>query len=184
MLGIALALAGTATAAVEATGMEPQLRIIRQEAARRGWPVICVGHAGEEGVIRIGVPPGTPRATIDSFDDQLMKVASSVTGLEETKSTTCDLQPRMESPESTRVLMLATGPGQKDAGLLAVAQECGYTRAYWRPTRPEDVARFGGKVDWKKWPITLDAGEDASARRGPLICFANLGLQPLVKHKR
>jgi hypothetical protein len=186
MFALALALMGDAPMAVAATGMEPQLRVIRQEAAKRGWPITCVGHAGEEGVIRVGVPAGTPREAVDGFIDTLMAVASSAgnLGVDATKPT-CDQEPPVRGDSSNQpVRTLIFTAGDRDARLLTVAHECGFAHAYWRATRPEDIARFNGQVDAKKYPVTLDAGENADARLGPVTCFVNLGTRPLLKRKR
>ena len=183
MLIVALALGGAVPMAVEATGMEPQLRVIRQEASKRGWPITCAGHVGEEGVIRVGIPPGVPRDTVDGFIEALTPVASSIgnLGVDASKET-CDHEPvKQGSSEPVRTLTFMAEPNSR---LLAVAQECGYAKAYWRPTQPEDVANFKDQLDAKKYPTTLDAGEDAAARYGPLVCFLNIGLTPLVKHNR
>lgn len=184
MFAFALALGGAAPMTVEATGMEPQLRVVRQEAAKREWPITCVGHAGEEGVVRVGIPSDVARETVDGFLEALTPVASSVgnLGIDASKKS-CDQKPvQTRSSEPVRTLTLM---GEPDARLLAVAQECGYAKAYWRATQPEDVAKFRGQLDTKRYSATLDAGEDAAARYGPLICFLNIGLTPLVvKHSR
>ena len=183
MLALALALGGAAPMAVEATGMEPQLRVVRQEAAKREWPITCVGHAGEEGVVRVGIPSGVPRETVDGFIKALTPVASSVGNLAvDASKETCDHEPVQQgSSEPVRTLIFMADP---DARLLTVAQECGYAKAYWRPTQPQDVAKFKDQLDAKKYSTTLDAGEDAGARYGPMVCFLNIGLTPLVKRRR
>jgi hypothetical protein len=156
--------------AIEATGMEPQLRLIREQAAKRAWPITCMGHAAEEGVVRIGVPSGTSAEALDGFTEALKSVASSIGNLGVNPSKqTCDREPvRTESPGEARALIFTTG---EDPQLLRVAQECGFANAFWRATRPEDVASSRGQIDAKKNPTTLDAGENASARYGPLTCF-------------
>jgi hypothetical protein len=184
MLAFALALFGAVPIAVQATGMEPQLRIVRQAAANRNWPITCVGHAGEEGVVRVGVPAGVSREAVDGFIEAVTSVASSVgnLGVDASKQT-CDQAPvQVTSSEPVRTLTFTTG--ERDARLLAAAQECGYAKVHWRPIRPEDIAIFKGQLDTTKYSTTLDAGEDASARYGPMTCFVNIGLAPLFKHKR
>jgi hypothetical protein len=124
------------------------------------------------------------REAVDGFIKALTSVASSVgnLGVDASKQT-CDQEPvQVGSSEPVRTLTFTTG--ERDARLLAVAQECGYAKAYWRPTRPEDVATFKGQLDATKYSTTLDAGEDASARYGPLTCFLNMGLTPLFNPKR
>ena len=167
--------------------MEPQLRVVRQEATKRGWPITCVGHAGEEGVIRVGVPAGTPRRAVNGFIEAVTPVASSVgnLGVDATKQT-CDQEPPILEGEGSdqpgRTLTFTAG--QRDARLLSVAHDCGFTHAYWRATIPQDVERFNGKVDAKKHALTLDAGENANVRYGPMMCFLNMGIRPLLERKR
>ena len=174
MFGFALGLIGASSMAVEATGMEPQLRVVRQAAAERSWPITCVGHAGEEGVVRVGIPRGTPHEAVDGFIETLRPVASSVgnLGVDPTKRS-CDREP-VHDGRSAPVRELIFTTGERDPRLLAVAQQCGYSRAYWRPTSPDDVLKLGGRLDAKKYPTTLDAGEDAATRYGPMICFMNM----------
>ena len=163
--------------------MEPQLSVVRLEAAQRKWPITCVGHAGEEGVVRVGIPFGVPRKTVDGFIDALTPVASSVGNLDvDANKKACDHEPfQKRSSVPVRTLTFMTNP---DARLLTVAQECGYAKAYWRPTQPADVTKFKVQLDAKKYATTLDAGEDADARYGPLVCFLNIGLTPLGKLRR
>ena len=92
---------------------------------------------------------------------------------------TCDREPvKGGGSEAVRTLTFTTEP---DARLLAAAQQCGFAKAYWRPANPEDFAKFSGRLDTKKYSITLDAGENFAARYGPMICFLNIGLTPLVR---
>ena len=183
MIALGFALTGASPIAVAATGMEPQLRVIRQEAAIRQWPITCVGHAGEEGVIRVGVPAGTPDRAVDGFIDAVKTVASSVgnLGVDPTKQS-CDQEPvRVESSDVVRDLIFAEKP---DPRLLALAKDCGYSGAYWRQTTTEDVATVGGQIDAKKLPNTLDAGENAGTRYGPMTCFSKMSFSLLQKPAR
>ena len=184
MFALGLALLGAAPMAVEATGMEPQLRLVRQQAAQRGWPIVCVGHAGEEGVVRVAIPSGTSRQAVDGFIEAATSVASSAGSLGVNASKqSCDREPvRVESSNPVRTLFFTTGV--REPRLLAVAHDCGYAKAFWRTTRPDDVARFGGQLDAKKYFNTLDADEDAAARPGPLACFIQIGLSSLLRHGR
>ncbi|HEY7808384.1 MAG TPA: hypothetical protein VIC34_14395, partial [Croceibacterium sp.] len=63
----------------------------------------------------------------------------------------------------------------------AVARDCGFPNAYWRSAQPKDVAQFRGKIDLKKYSMVLDAGRDTRTLYGPLVCFLNLGIRPLVR---
>jgi hypothetical protein len=179
MFGFALALTASSMA-VEATGMEPQLRVIRQAAAERSWPITCEGHAGEEGVVRVGIPLGTSRAAVDDFIETVRPVASSVgnLGVDPTKQS-CDREP-ISGGSSAPVRNLIFTTGERDPRLLTVARQCGFWSARWRPTTPEDVLKVGGRLDAKKYPTTLDAGEDVTTRYGPMICFLNM--RPHLPH--
>jgi hypothetical protein len=174
MLAFALVLVVSVPMAVQATGMEPQLRIIREQAAKRNWPITCVGHSGEEGVVRIGVPAGTPSQAVDDFEETIKGVASSWgnLGVDATKAT-CDQEPvRVVGEGEMRTLIFTAG--EPDPRLRAVAHDCGFPKAYWRATAPDDVARFGGRVDVKKFSNTLDAGENIVTHYGPMLCFLNM----------
>ena len=174
MLALFVALAVTAPTAVEATGMEPQLRIIREAAAERRWPITCVGHDGEQGVVRIGVPAGTSREVVDGFIQSISSVASEAGDLGlNARNETCDREPvRMEASPPVRQLLFIAG--QPEPRFLAVAKECGFSRAYWRATSDKDVAALGGALDIKKYSTVLDAGENTAARYGPTVCFMKM----------
>ena len=168
MMTFILALAAVSPTAVQASGMEPQLRIIRQAAAERTWPITCVGHSGEEGVVRIAIPAGTPDAAVNSFIVVVKSVASSF-GNHRVDRQSCDeTPPLVEGGVPVRHLVFTT---ERDQGLLSVAQECGYSKAFWRSTTPDDTTGVRGRLATKKYPNTLDAGENAAARNGPLMCF-------------
>lgn len=172
MLAFVLALMAPAPMAVQATGMEPQLRIIREQAAKRNWPITCVGHSGEEGVLRVGVPAGTSNEAVYEFE-KAISVASSWgnLGVDATK-TTCDQEPalRVEGGGEMRALIFTAG--ERDSQLLATAHDCGIPKAYWRATDQEDLARFGGRLE--KLSNTLDAGENILSHLGPMLCFVNM----------
>lgn len=188
MLAMALALSTAVPAAVEATGMEPQLRLIRDQAAKLGWSITCVGHAGDEGVIRIGVPNGTSSKAVDSFEAGLIGIASSVSNVPpDADRDHCDREPTRTETSGPPDQTLTFWPGaelktgDKASRLLTVARECGFPNARWRSTQPEDVARFKGRIDSRKFSMVLDAGRDTRTLYGPIICFLNLGIQPIVR---
>ena len=54
--------------AADVTGMEPQLAIIRRDAARLGWRITCEGNAGEERVLRLTIPAGSGAEVRSYFD--------------------------------------------------------------------------------------------------------------------
>jgi hypothetical protein len=174
MLAFALTLMAKAPMAVEATGMNPQLRFIRQEAAKRKWPITCVGHSGEEGVLRIGIPPSTPSQAVDDFERAIQDVASSWANLgADAKKATCNREPVRQSVDGVVQVLILSAHG-RDPRLLAVAHDCGFPEAYWRATAPEDLARFGGRVDLNKFSNALDAGENVATHYGPTMCWVNM----------
>jgi hypothetical protein len=171
MFGFALALIASSMA-VEATGMEPQLRVVRQAAANRGWPITCVGHAGEEGVVRVGIPPGTSREAVDGFIDALTPVASSVgnLGVDPSKQS-CDHE-AVNDGDTTPQRALAFGDAQTLYALQSIARECGYLRAYIRPrSAADDKVFFAWSVSPPNQTLdhTLDSGDDEPSRYG-LAC--------------
>lgn len=188
MLALALALSTGLPAAVEATGLQPQLRLIREQAAKLGWPITCVGHAGDEGVIRIGVPNGTSSNAVENFEADLIGIASSVTDVPpDADQEHCDRKPTRTESSGPPSRTLIFWPGaefntdDKASRLLAVAHDCGFPNAHWRPIRPEDVEQFSGKIDPNKDSMVLDAGRDTRTLYGPIICFLNLGVRPLIR---
>ena len=157
--------------------MPPQLAIIRDKAANRGWQVICQGRSGEEGVVRVAVPSGTSRVDADSFQTEIQRVASSTSPVsaEAARQPGCDRDPTATSgPEQQ--FALAFGPSDYLAKLIDIAKACGFSKAYVRPMRqgdgPPDI-----RLEWS----TLDAGENVTPRYGPTVCFLNLGITPLMK---
>jgi hypothetical protein len=166
-----VALTAAGPTALEATGMEPQLRIIREAAAARKWPVTCEGRAGEEGVIRIEIPPGVPSEQMDAFENSIKLVASSWGSLGvNAKKPTCDREPVRSEGADPPAHILIFGNGEEDPRLVTLARECGYATAYWRAVRAEDYAWFGGTLDKYHAKTALDAGESLN-RYGPMTCF-------------
>jgi len=175
ILALLLAAGAAEPETLVASGMEPQLRVVRQEAARRHWPILCEGSYGDQGEVKIDVPAGTPEAEIDSFRELMASVASSYGDAVERVCERVLLAPDVSGP---RVTMLYIGVDKDDEQLLRVARECGYAKAHWRPARVEDMGRYKGQPQLTKYFFVLDAGEDLLARYGPLTCFQVLGLKP------
>ena len=169
----------TAPAGIDATGMDLQLRVIRNLAAQRGWSIVCEGRAGEEGVVRLKAPAGTGPDGIKAFSDEALKAASSAEPItaEEATSKTCN-QEAMSDGDVARQRALAFGPAAQLDRLQAIARECGYQHAYVRPRNTADADVF---FAWTLPPPThtLDSGEDAPSRYGPRVCFMNMGISPL-----
>jgi hypothetical protein len=69
-LATAASINGKGVIAVDVTGMDPQLAIIRRDAARLDWRVICEGSAGEERVLRLTFPNRSEKAVRSYFDPQ------------------------------------------------------------------------------------------------------------------
>lgn len=174
MIALLLALAAPEPRALEASGMEPQLRVVREEAAKRKWPILCEGLYGDQGTVKVAVPSDASEAERASFWEVMASVASSYG---DSVELTCEkVTLPVDDSVDLRTLFLTTT--DHSDRLLKVARECGFTKAFWRPARPEELAPFEGHVpNLKKYSIALDAGENALARYGPLSCFEVLGLE-------
>jgi hypothetical protein len=129
----ATAPAGPLPVAIDATGMDPQIRLMREQAATQSWPITCMGHAGEEGVIRIGIPPGTSNETVERFEAVIRPVASSTQPIyPDNPEKGCDHKPIIMESAGSPESVLTFSAGGEDAQLLGVARDCGYARAHWR----------------------------------------------------
>jgi hypothetical protein len=175
VLSIALAaappVAGTPLVAADVAGMEPQLSIIRRDAAERGWRISCEGRSGEERVIRIVFPTPTSQASIAPYFDHLgssMRYYSR----EQPAPEGCDQSEPQIATGSAPVRMLEIGPRSRIEPLVSVARACGYAGAALRERRPSDSipAAVGAQSDW----LVIDPGEDATARYGPLMCWIQM----------
>jgi hypothetical protein len=163
---------------IDATGMEPQLRIIKSIATQHGWSVTCEGHAGEEGVVRLEAPAGTDASGVKVFADSIIKVASSTNAItaQEAASKTCDRE-AMSDGNTAPQRALAFGPASALGSLATIARECGYQHVYVRPRNAADDD--ASSAYWVGPPTdTLDTGEDVPSRYGPRVCFMNLGIFP------
>ena len=173
MLLLMMAIAAAPPVAADATGMEPQLTIIRRDAAERGWAIICEGRSGEEGVVRLAFPPDTTREAIDAYFDPNRYVGSSAHfySSEGDLPSGCDHEPPTISA-SQPVRTLAFGPRGHLDRLAELARACGFARAAVRERRNGDLPEgtTGMPEDW----LTLDAGEDIGSRYGPSLCFLNI----------
>ena len=170
--------AASATVAVDAAGMEPQLRVIREAAGQRSWPITCQGHAGEEAVIRIGVPSGTDQTQVDGFVASVGETASVWRELRagEALRPGCDLdEPKETANFSQRAL--AFGNHEELVRLEATARQCGFGNARIRPWIAKDSPWLKPRAGW----FALDAGEDSVSRYGPLMCFTNIGRLPALQ---
>lgn len=158
--------------AIDVTGMDPQLAIIRRDAARLGWRITCEGRAGEERVLRLAIPPGADEAVRSYFDpqDHLGSSTRFYSG-DDTPPESCDLEPPTTG-SSRPSSVLALGPRAELTPLARIARACGFTSAGIRSRRQDDVPAGTPRLqdDW----LTLDAGEDAIPRYGPTICFLQM----------
>ena len=179
MLFWLLSFAPAPPVAVDVTGMAPQLEIIRRDADQRGWRISCEGRAGEEGVIRLAFPSGIAREEIDTYFDADHHLGSSQRYYyaRDTLPEQCDQEPAVSSA-SEPAPVLALGPRESLSGLTEVARACGFAGATLREIRAQDI--LSGQPDPPENWLALDAGEDASARHGPAICFLQLGVRPLL----
>jgi hypothetical protein len=173
MLLLLLALLSDPPVAVDVTGMPPQLAFFRRAAAEQGWQIACEGRAGEEGVLRLSFPRGIAQDMLDDYFTGPRHRASSTAFYfrDRPPPGNCDHRPSEGQWSSTPTLNLAFGPRDALARLAAIARACGFSRAAVRERRDVDLpAGADAGADW----ATLDAGEDAGRRYGPLICFINM----------
>jgi len=164
---------GGAPKVMDISGMKPQLKIVRSEVARRGWKILCEGHRGEEGILRVEGPSG-PLAS-EKFTAWAGEIASSIVDVQESEASnsTCDREPN-QSFSSRPQFVLAFGTQEQLVKPEAVARACGFAKTYIRPWKAGDAPGVEPKPGW----LALDAGEDIMSRDGPFICFVNLGLKP------
>lgn len=182
LLSIALAaappVAGTPVVAVDVAGMEPQLSIIRRDAAERGWRISCEGRSGEERVIRIVFPSPTSEARIQPYFE-LLGSSMNYYSAEHPAPERCDQSEPQTGTGNAPVRMLGIGPRSRIEALVSVAQACGYAGAALRARRPDDPVPVaaGAQNDW----VVIDAGEDAGARYGPLICWIQMSYRAMTR---
>ena len=178
MLLLLLSLTAAPPVAVDIIGMEPQLTIVRRDAAERGWRISCEGRAGEENVIRLSFPSGTPAGAIRSYFDPDHHLGSSAHYyyLGDALPDRCDHEPTFTS-SSAPLQALVVGPGNLLERLAVIARACGYSGAAIRARRSGDIP--AGAADPPEDWVTLDAGEDAGVRYGPSICFVQMQYRAL-----
>ena len=159
--------------AADVAGMEPQIEIIRRDAAEHGWQITCEGRSGEERVVRLAFPPGAAEATIRAYFYPQNHIGSTHRFYYKSypPPERCDHEPPSTSA-SPPARVLALGPREQLTRLVTVAQRCGFTMAAVRKPRRDDVPGQAAPFpdDW----LALDAGEDASPRYGPSICFLQM----------
>lgn len=177
-----LSLMAAPPVAIDVTGMAPQLAIVRRDAAARGWQISCEGRSGEEGVVRLNVPPGTPAQAIEAHFDPNHHFGSQLRYYYagDILPARCDGESAVGS-SSSPVRVLAIGLRGDLAPLAEIARACGFSQAALREVRQEDLlaGQASPHQDW----LALDPGEGAGARSGPLICFIQLGVRPLVSRQ-
>jgi hypothetical protein len=159
--------------AVDVAGMEPQIGILRRDAAEHGWRITCEGRSGEERVLRLTFPQGASAAAIRTYFDAEHHVGSSSRFYYpgDLPPAGCNREPpTATAPAPMRVL--GFGPARALTRLAGIARACGFTRAAIRAQRTGDfpAATARRRADW----LTLDAGEDMTPRYGPTICFIQM----------
>ena len=173
MLLLLLSATAAPLIAVDVTGMEPQIEIVRHDAADRGWQITCEGHAGEEQVLRLALPRRAPQAAAIAYFERGDHLGSSRRFYYEGDPLPqgCDQEPPSFSA-SEAIRVLAFGRRERLTRLASMARRCGFTRPEVRERRQNDLPPWSrrGHDDW----LTLDAGEDARARPGPLMCFIQM----------
>jgi hypothetical protein len=165
-----------APVAVDVAGMGPQISVIRRDAALRNWRISCEGHSGEETVIRLIFPAGTSGATVMAyFGPGSLGSSKRFYSLTDPPPDGCDEEPSTTSGAPLR--QLGFGPPSLMATQASVARACGFAGVRLRARRRDDVipAAFASHRDW----LILDAGEDALARTGPLLCVVQMGYRAL-----
>jgi hypothetical protein len=164
---------------VDVAGMPPQLRVIRLEASKNGWSITCQGHSGEQGVLRLTAPAGAASDKLTAYFDSRNHLGSNAYLYRDGRPApvSCDHEPPISSSEKPVYELLFADPSSLKS-LLPIAKSCGFGHAYIRETTPTDVTSrlANAHPQWK----TLDAGENIIPRNGPLICFMQMGTQPLM----
>ena len=151
--------------------MPPQVEALQRLAGRNGWVVTCEGKAGEEQVLRLSAPRKAGERYWAAMEAQSIAIASSVTRLQvgEATSTSCDREAVTgEASEPTPILLMADEV--RLAALLPLARHCGFQSAHIRRRQPDDPPIPNAS----RSTHILDAGEDASRRQGPLLCFLHM----------
>jgi hypothetical protein len=158
-------------AAIEVTGMPPQIAYARRTAAGQAWPVTCEGRSGEERVLRLAPAGGMTREAVAALLENRVSSIRYYYRDGEQPGLTCDQEPPVSSSE-TRFSTLAVGPQDGLAPLAEIARACGFSRARVRRWRAGDLpaGTLGIRPGWR----TLDAGEDTAPRHGPSVCFVQM----------
>jgi hypothetical protein len=172
---LALAAAASGPLVVDIAGMRPQLNVIRAEAAKNDWTIICTGRSGEEGVLRLHAGQGRPTDSLHSFLDDPSRVGSSewVDGFGgERLPASCNHNPPVVSGGGATAGVLAAGSHDELRPALRVARQCGYSKAVIRPWLKGDIGGWEPPAAGS-W-FSLEAGKNASERQGPLVCFMQM----------
>lgn len=158
--------------AVDISGMNPQIRIIRSLAQREGWPITCEGRRGEEKVIRISFPKEITPEAADALWGFRHKGSSSVSYYRGQRiPTSCNLEPSVLSASATSSV-LGIGPEDVLNKAAATARDCGFKHVTVRQRRPaDDPWIVNARADWN---YVLDAGEDVISREGPSLCYIQM----------
>lgn len=159
--------------AVDVTGMEPQIAIIRRDAADRGWRITCQGRAGEEQVVRLTFPSSTHQQDLDSYFSPQDHIGSSFRFYSPSRlpPDRCDQEAPTTSTSGPPNRVMAAGPLDLMTQLAETARRCGYFNAAVREHRADDSSLPPELPS--EWRI-LDAGEDVGHRYGPAICFVQM----------
>ena len=173
MLFLLLPVLANLPVAVDVAGMEPQIEILRRDAAEHGWRITCEGRSGEERILRLTFPQGASAAAIRTYFDAEHHVGSSsrfyYSG--DLPPASCNQEPPTAAG-SPPMRVLGFGPPETLTQLAGIARSCGFTRAAIRAQRTGDFPAgiVQPRADW----LTLDAGEDITPRYGPTVCFIQM----------
>jgi len=181
MLHLLLSIAAAPPVAVDVSGMEPQLAIVRREAAAQGWRISCEGRSGEQGVLRVHFPPEAADEATRLFTARRRGIGASHLFYQagDVIPGDCDQPPvTISAPASASDRVLAFGPREVMEESAHIARDCGFAAVAVRPGREEDPPA-GAHSLYPDW-FALDAGEDIGARHGPFICFIQIQRRALV----
>ena len=166
--------------AILASGMEPQVELIRKIASENGWKIECEGTSSRMTVLRIapGILPW--KASEDALWNELSAVATSLSSAARIASTTsCDLPADQfkltwndpDSPDSK--VIFGVGPREELEPLLSIARACEIIGARLTDGPPAEQDVYLGEVpsDW----VGLEIDPKLNLEAGPAECLILLG---------
>lgn len=162
--------------AILASGMTPQVELVREIAAENGWKVTCVGRTRRMTVLRI-VPGLLPwKASHDEIWDELVHISTSLSNAPRISlESGCDLpastyESTWTDPEKKAII--GVGPIEELEPLLAIARECEVRGARLTEGPPTQQNFYSGDVpeDW----VGLEVDPRLNLETGPFSCLVQL----------